>query len=128
MRIRSSVPLVALVLLSGCTVGPNYGGPPKSVDVPQNFARRGDVATAPQAPLARWWEALGDPVLDDLEARALAANPDVAAASARLRQSRAALRLERANQAPTASASAIYAHAHFPGVDLNSSNNDDSSS
>ena len=39
----------------------------------------------PAAPLAGdWWTLLGDPVLDDLEARALSGNPGIAAARARI--------------------------------------------
>ncbi|KAK0358126.1 hypothetical protein LTR94_036648, partial [Friedmanniomyces endolithicus] len=53
-----------------------------------------------------------------LEEQALAANPNVAVAQARLKQARASLRLERANQAPNANASATYLHADLPGINL----------
>ncbi|NIJ29379.1 NodT family efflux transporter outer membrane factor (OMF) lipoprotein [Sphingomonas insulae] len=61
---------------------------------------------------------MNDAVLTDLETRALAANPNIAVAQARLRQARSSLRLERANQAPSANASATYLHARLPGIDL----------
>ncbi|WP_442680473.1 efflux transporter outer membrane subunit [Sphingomonas sp. ASY06-1R] len=125
-------PLAGL-LLAGCTVGPNYTGPPAAAgDLSHaGFARVGDLAVAPAPGVARWWEQLNDPTLNALETQALAASPDLAAAAARLRQARAAFHLERANQAPTASAVALYAHARLPGVDLgggNSSPDNDSGS
>jgi len=124
---RPILPSLALVaLLAGCTVGPNYAGPPQAAPKAPAFVRAGDAPVAATAPVARWWEGLGDPVLDDLVARALTANPNIAVAEARLRQARAALRVEKANELPSSNAQAIYAHAHLPGVNFNG--NDSSSS
>jgi NodT family efflux transporter outer membrane factor (OMF) lipoprotein len=123
---RPIAPTLALLgLLAGCTVGPNYAGAPKSAGQAPAFARVDDAASA-TAPVARWWEALGDPVLNDLVTRTLAANPNVAAAQAHLRQARASLRVERAGELPKVSATGAYAHAHLPGVDFG--NSDSSSS
>jgi NodT family efflux transporter outer membrane factor (OMF) lipoprotein len=117
-----TLPLLALALgLGACTVGPNYAGPPKTLsDAPGATAfKRGGVSATPAAPgVAAWWTQLNDATLTDLEQRALAANPNIAVAQARLRQARASLRLERANQAPNANASATYLHARVPGIDL----------
>ncbi len=44
---------------------------------------------SPQADLSRWWKKFDDPVLTDLIQRALAKNPDIASASARIREARA---------------------------------------
>ncbi|QDK35508.1 efflux transporter outer membrane subunit [Sphingomonas sp. IC081] len=125
MRSYHTLPLLAATLaatLSGCTVGPNYAGPPKAAPVENTAFVRADAAAVSTAPpVAEWWKTLGDPALDDLEAKALAGNADVAAAEARLRQAAASLGEERANRAPKASASAMYAHAHVPGLDLGSS-------
>lgn len=117
-----TLPLLALALgLSACTVGPNYAGPPKTLsDAPDKTGfRRGGQSANPAAPgVAMWWTQLNDATLTELEGRALAANPTIALAQARLRQARASLRLERANQAPNANASATYLHARIPGIDL----------
>ena len=117
-----TLPLLALTLgLSACTVGPNYAGPPKTLsNAPGNTGfKRGGQSASPTAPgVADWWTQLNDATLTDLEQRALAANPNIAVAQARLRQARASLRLERANQAPNANASATYLHARVPGIDL----------
>jgi NodT family efflux transporter outer membrane factor (OMF) lipoprotein len=93
-------------LLAGCVVGPTYKGPPAvatHAEAAKTFLRAGDASA--DAPHARWWIALGDTELDRLIEAALAASPDLEAAQARLRQSRAGLRLARANQLPTTSSS-----------------------
>ena len=116
------LPLVALTLLPACTVGPDYAGPASAgaVSAPSGFARANAAATADAPALGAWWTALGDPLLDALESRALAANPNVQIAQARLRQARASLRTQRANQLPAANAQATYVHAELPGIDLGS--------
>jgi multidrug efflux system outer membrane protein len=119
-----SLPPLAGLLLAGCTVGPNYGGPPMiaphAAQSPA-FVRAGDAPVTATAHAGHWWQSLGDATLDALVARALAANPDALVAQARLRQARAALGLQRANGTPSVNASAVYAHAHLPGVDLGGS-------
>ncbi|WP_395397990.1 efflux transporter outer membrane subunit [Novosphingobium sp. BL-8A] len=128
MRSYLLLPLLAGTALAGCTVGPNYAGPPKTAaDGNAAFARAdaGSVTNAP--PVAEWWKPLGDPLLDDLIAKALAENTDVQAGEAKLRQAQASLGEERANLGPKASASALYAHAHVPGVAFGQSDSSDSS-
>ncbi len=124
MRNAIAPALIAL-LLAGCTVGPNYAGPPAAPRAPNGpgFVRAGDAPVTAAAPGARWWRGLDDPLLDTLIAKALAGSPDVQIAQAKLRQARAALGLERANGAPKVNAMAAYAHARFPGVDLGGNDN-----
>ena len=110
-RLCGAGAIAAALLLAGCVVGPNYRGPPSVVPgalAAKAFTRAGDASAEP--PQARWWTALGDTELDRLIDAALAASPDLEAAEARLRQSRAGLRQARANQLPTtgASATALY--------------------
>lgn len=120
------LPVLALSALAACTVGPDYEGPSSAGELPTpgQFARAGqDMATtAPDA--APWWTALGDPVLDELERRAMTGNPGIAVAQARLRQARSSLRLERTNGLPNVNAQAMAAHARLPGIDLGSSGGD----
>jgi NodT family efflux transporter outer membrane factor (OMF) lipoprotein len=118
-----TLPLLALPLsLAACTMGPDYAGPPASPSsMPvASFARSGDAVQNTVPSLANWWTSLGDPRLDALEQRALAANPSIAVAQTRLRQARSALRLERANRLPNGNASGSYLHAELPGIDLGS--------
>ena len=113
--------LAAALLLGACTVGPDYAGPPKTLsDAPgkAGFKRGGTAAVAATPGVAAWWTQLNDATLTDLETRALVGNPSIAVAQARLRQARASLRLERANQAPNANASATYLNARVPGIDF----------
>lgn len=117
------------LLLSACTAGPDYAGPPDlgSAATPgAQFVRGADAVRADQPALAQWWTALGDPVLDDLESRALAGNPGVAAAQARVRQARSSVALERANRLPSVGGTGMYAHAQLPGIDLGSGSSSDS--
>jgi NodT family efflux transporter outer membrane factor (OMF) lipoprotein len=62
--------------------------------------------------LATWWEALGDPLLVDLEQRALAGSRDVAISEARLREARARRKFSRAGLFPAVDAGAGAAHSH----------------
>ena len=104
---RGATTLVATALglvLSACTVGPNYRPPSAArMGVPDQFAT--DIAPGAEAPsqqeLATWWAALGDPLLGTLVEQALAANPDIKAAGARLRQARAQYKQARASLFPT---------------------------
>jgi NodT family efflux transporter outer membrane factor (OMF) lipoprotein len=99
--------------MAGCTVGPDYHGPPKVTPEAVNAPafHRADADEAARHPVGRWWTALDDAELDRLEAAALADNPDLEAAAARVRQARAVLRQDKANELPTSGASAIYLHA-----------------
>lgn len=51
--------------------------------------------------VAPWWHVFGDPVLNDLVARALAHNSDLLLAGARLEEARATLAASRATEGPT---------------------------
>jgi NodT family efflux transporter outer membrane factor (OMF) lipoprotein len=73
----------AVALLSACTVGPDYEPPRRDVPAQWQQPRQAGLADAPPAEGA-FWRAFGDAVLDDLVARALAANLDLRAAFARL--------------------------------------------
>jgi len=93
--------------LAGCSVGPDYHAPSASaLKEPATFrAAVSSEPTADQADLAQWWQGFEDPVLTGLIDRAFAANLDVEAAGARLRQARASLRAAQGAALPSASAS-----------------------
>ncbi len=94
--------------MSGCLVGPNYKGPPAvTADSPAAF-RRVNAGVDSTEPVARWWASLNDAELDRLIETSLAESPSVAAAQARLRQARASLKEQRANELPTTGVSAAY--------------------
>jgi NodT family efflux transporter outer membrane factor (OMF) lipoprotein len=103
---------LGVLLLGGCTVGPDYHGPPVLVADTRPFARAAVVSVNAAPGLAQWWTVLNDPELDRLETAALANSPDIAVAMARVRESRATLRAREADLRPSSSASAIYLRAH----------------
>jgi len=95
---------IAAVLLSSCTVGPNYVRP--TVPVPQNF-RAPEPLPAPQAAsLAdlKWFEIFKDEQLQELTRTALVQNYDLRDAVTRVEQARANLGITRSNQFPQAGA------------------------
>jgi len=90
---RSLVPALALMLFSGCAVGPDYQRPEATI-IPDAYVGAGHdwKIAAPQArvPRGNWWEIFGDPELNQLEADAMAANQDLKVAVSRFAQARAA--------------------------------------
>ncbi|OHB31256.1 MAG: RND transporter [Phenylobacterium sp. RIFCSPHIGHO2_01_FULL_69_31] len=103
-------PLAAALLLSACAVGPRYETPKTP---PATFAVKSDSFAA--APFeAAWWTAFEDPILDDLERRALAGNLDLRVAVARVREARALFRDTRLDQLPRVTASGGYADGRTP--------------
>jgi len=75
----------------------------------------------------KWWELYGDPTLNDIEDQVDSSNQDLKIAEANLRQARAAIRFNRASQAPTIgsspSISDIRASANKPYFPSSSVNN-----
>jgi NodT family efflux transporter outer membrane factor (OMF) lipoprotein len=115
---RATAATLLAALLAGCaTVGPNYAGAPDAA--PQSAARgtfvRADSAATATAPSARWWESLGDPVLNQLVDAALTDAPTIAAANARVAQSRATLAANRTAALPTISTSFSAPYINVPG-------------
>jgi NodT family efflux transporter outer membrane factor (OMF) lipoprotein len=82
------------------------------VPADHSFARANRVDVNPAPVMADWWAGLHDPELNRLESAALAASPDLAAARARVRESRAELHARRADLLPTTGSSAAYIHSH----------------
>ena len=90
------------------SVGPDYMRP--VVDAPAAYHdsdNSGAWKTAEPADATirgEWWKLFGDPTLDTLETRALAANQDLRAAAARVEQARAAAGLARSTYWPQVAA------------------------
>ncbi len=95
---------LGLALLGGCSMAPDYQPPqiaaPQAYKEMAGWTEATPMDTAPRGP---WWEAFGDPVLNDLETRAEAASPTLAAALARYDQARAVARVEGSDLIPTIS-------------------------
>jgi NodT family efflux transporter outer membrane factor (OMF) lipoprotein len=111
MKIVSAVVACGLCLmLSACMVGPNYTKPTTPVtpqfkeEGPESFKEtKGWKAAQPSDQVMRgnWWEMFNDQQLNSLEAQIDPANQTLKEAEANFRATRAAIRVNRANQAPT---------------------------
>jgi outer membrane protein, multidrug efflux system len=103
---RAAVVGVIAALLAGCAVGPDYRAPaPPAVE---RFGQATQLPTAAGEIDRRWWQVFGDPQLDELVGRAVAANQDLAAANARLREARASRREQFFDLLPTVTSTASY--------------------
>ncbi len=81
---RTSLACSALALiLSGCTVGPDYAAP--DTQVQDAWVEQAETGTIDPA----WWQNFGDPELTALIEQALAGSPTLAEARARLTEARA---------------------------------------
>jgi multidrug efflux system outer membrane protein len=88
------------VLLAGCTVGPDYHRP--KIAVSDKW-----VEPVHAGPIdAQWWASFDDPVLTKLVEQALANNPSLAEASARLAEARALREAAQGGRLPQGGASA----------------------
>ncbi|HTR06315.1 MAG TPA: efflux transporter outer membrane subunit [Paraburkholderia sp.] len=108
---RVIVPAVlASLAMTGCMLGPNFEHPQTSTPEVFNRTQAAQAQSKPvEAPLDQdWWTLFNDPILDDLEKQLADANLDVAAASARLLQSRAERRVAGAAELPTIDGAASY--------------------
>jgi len=93
---------IAVALLGGCSLAPKYRPPPP----PQvsSYKEAGDWMPATPAdaqPRGRWWEAFGDPNLNELERQLIESNPDLRAAVARFEAARGVAIQARSNIFPT---------------------------
>ena len=89
-------------LLSGCAAVPKVQ--PQVASLSARSVGLGDAAATPLA--GDWWKGFGDPQLDRIMADALAGNPTLDAATARLARARASIAANRAGLLPQISASA----------------------
>ena len=115
MMTRALIGCSAVLLLSGCAVGPDYVRPELGTSPPAEQWASADPAADPAPTLAdalptgtgqadenwRWWESFGDPVLNDLVLEALAHNNDLDAATGRVLEAQALLGGSKSALLPT---------------------------
>jgi len=93
---------VGLLLISACSVGPDYVRP--ALKTPGVY-KEAEPATSSQSlddvVNRNWWEIFADPELDALEQQVEISNQNVAQAEARFRQARALVQAARAAYFPT---------------------------
>jgi NodT family efflux transporter outer membrane factor (OMF) lipoprotein len=109
--------------MSACTVGPDYAGAPAVAPDAAHAAAfvrtptAGPGVVSTRAP-NQWWLSLDDPQLNALIDAALAHNPDLHAAQARLREARAQLQQQKANELPKASFDAAALRVREPNLNV----------
>lgn len=107
--VRSALGLVAAALVAGCALPPRSETAPPALELP--------AGAAVPAVQSDWWTTFNDPALAALVTEALNANRDLARAAARIEQSRAALRLARAEALPAVNAVASSGRQRFSETD-----------
>ena len=104
------LPMVMILTLSGCTVGPHYRQP--KAEMPVQWSEASPSETAPvSVDIGRWWNVFKDPELDSLVERAVENNKDLKIAGARVREARAQRSFVAADAYPSVNTSAAYARS-----------------
>ena len=84
--IKKIIPLFVLMILVGCSVGPDYVRPP--MELPDTLVTEQDYTIEDSLAMAladtTWWELFGDPTLTDLIKTAISENNDIKIAAARV--------------------------------------------
>ncbi|WP_322041927.1 efflux transporter outer membrane subunit [Paraburkholderia sp. J67] len=123
--------LAAACALAACTVGPDYHGAPAVAPEAASaaaFVRTPAHGVTPTRAPSQWWLTFDDPQLNALITAAFAHNPDLRAAQARLRESRAQLQQQRGAEMPKISASAAAPRMREPDLSTFSQSQGSSSS
>ncbi len=110
MALRAGAALAAVALLAGCTVGPDFRGPPPASPPPQWGSEPQDTPSRTTAdPVDEaWWASFGDAELTSLVGRLARENLDLQAAAERIVQARAERRAAAAQGLPQISGRASY--------------------
>ncbi len=115
---RLAIAGTALILLTGCTVGPNYVKP--SVETPTAYKEIGDGTSWKIAEpgdehiRGAWWELFGDTQLSALEEQVAISNQNIAVAEAQYRQALALVQASRAGYFPTVTLGPSYTRSRRP--------------
>ncbi len=101
-RMTLAAAILAIGVLAGCAVGPNYHRPP--VQSPSAYKTEGPwrvAAPKDSIPKGAWWEIYNDAELSAYEQQLLQANQSLAAAKDRLAEARSLARVTSAGYFPT---------------------------
>jgi NodT family efflux transporter outer membrane factor (OMF) lipoprotein len=96
----------ALLLLAGCTVGPDYQPPP--TNPPVEWGEKAETATAE---LSRWWTVFNDEALNRLVDLAIRGNQDLRIAAQRLQEARGQLGVVTGALLPEIDLDGYYSHS-----------------
>jgi multidrug efflux system outer membrane protein len=110
--LRVLAALTCVGMISACSFAPKYERP--EPPMPQAFTAAASDSTIPD----RWWTLFNDASLDSLVDEALAKNQDLAAAAARVEQSRAIAGVAKAALYPEITASGSASRTQIPDTQL----------
>lgn len=101
-----SFSVIVMLVLSGCTVGPEYKRPKVAVD--PSFHNATPSIYGANEPLTEFWSQFQDPLLNRLIAEGISSNYDLKIAVARLREARALRRETNYDRFPTVTTQANF--------------------
>jgi outer membrane protein, multidrug efflux system len=110
-------PLLAALVLAGCATSPVVepaATPPAPAAFKEADGRWAALAPAEAEARGEWWKTFGDPLLDDMAARAGHNNTSIQLAAARLAQARALVRSTNADRLPQVGVGAGAGRATYP--------------
>lgn len=105
--------LLAVGILVGCEVGPNYHRPQEKVQSNWVSPPTTQASVIVQEPIQvqRWWTTFSDPTLNSLIKRAALQNLDLASAAERIRQARATVGVSTSGFFPSVNATGSYSRS-----------------
>jgi outer membrane protein, multidrug efflux system len=116
MKRFATMTIAAIMLLTGCAVGPDFHRP--ETPVPPRWSglsaagvQQASITTPQPAELVEWWKAFDDPMLTSLVERGIVSNLDLRQAEARVRQARATRGIAASGLWPEIDASASYSRS-----------------
>lgn len=114
--------MLGTIGLSGCTALAGVSGPRIQMVRPGTLQAAATLQPVPVDerawPDSEWWTSLADPQLDEIEREALAGNPSLSVAHARVDRAQAALGAARARLLPSVAADANGTRERFSGHDI----------
>ena len=109
MNKKLSILVVSLVVLFGCTVGPDYEKPEFEQEVPDAWKSAvAEEINEAASPLETWWTTLNDPKLVELIHEARLENLSLQTAAARVQEARARLGIATGRYYPDVVADGSY--------------------
>ena len=102
MRVQGPIAVLALALLSGCSLGPHYQKPALSVAHDWSPPEKRGIETT--EPVSEWWSTFNDLQLDGLVKRAVQNNLDLQLATARIAEARAVRGITKSGLFPSVGA------------------------
>ncbi len=118
MKAVGYLAIASIILLTGCTVGPNYSRPP--VNVPPAYRNQTPDSQAADATVKslgdeKWWTVFNDEELQKLIRQAQRSNYNVQIAASRIVQAQEQLGITRADQFPSLSGGLGFQGEKVPG-------------